>query len=138
MAVAATHAPVRAAAVAASTESTTLPRLQLSVAEYGLGVPFHRGLCRGRAEAPAGCRRGACRRAGARASPGSGRQVLLRRSAAKGAAQGRESRQASGRSRTLLRAADPRNPYPRIAARRTADGAAPGSHRLRLRTPLRT
>jgi hypothetical protein len=39
MAVAATHAPVRAAAVAASTESTTLPRLQLSVAEYGLGVP---------------------------------------------------------------------------------------------------
>jgi hypothetical protein len=39
MAVAATHAPVRAAAVAASTESTTLPRLQLSVAEYGLGFP---------------------------------------------------------------------------------------------------
>ena len=39
MAVAATQAPVRAAAVAASTESTTLPRLQLSVAEYGLGVP---------------------------------------------------------------------------------------------------
>jgi hypothetical protein len=39
MAVAATHAPVRAAAVAASTESATLPRLQLSVAEYGLGVP---------------------------------------------------------------------------------------------------
>src|SRR5258708_39753126 len=39
MAVAATHAPVRAAALAASTESTTLPRLQLSVAEYGLGVP---------------------------------------------------------------------------------------------------
>jgi hypothetical protein len=39
MAVAATHAPVRAAAVAARTESTTLPRLQLSVAEYGLGVP---------------------------------------------------------------------------------------------------
>ncbi len=39
MAVAATHAPVRAAAIAASTESTTLPKLQLSVAEYGLGVP---------------------------------------------------------------------------------------------------
>jgi len=39
MAVAATHAPVRAAAVAASTASTTLPKLQLSVAEYGLGVP---------------------------------------------------------------------------------------------------
>jgi hypothetical protein len=39
MAVAATHAPARAAAVAASTESATLPRLQLSVAEYGLGVP---------------------------------------------------------------------------------------------------
>src|SRR5262249_19050763 len=39
MAVAGTHAPVRAAAVAASTESATLPRLQLSVAEYGLGVP---------------------------------------------------------------------------------------------------
>ena len=39
MAVAAMHAPVRAAAVAASMESTTLPRLQLSVAEYGLGVP---------------------------------------------------------------------------------------------------
>jgi hypothetical protein len=39
MAVAATHAPVRAAAVAARTESATLPRLQLSVAEYGLGVP---------------------------------------------------------------------------------------------------
>ena len=39
MAVAATQAPVRAAAVAASAESTTLPRLQLSVAEYGLGVP---------------------------------------------------------------------------------------------------
>ena len=39
MAVAATQAPVRAAAVAASTESTTLPRLQLSVVEYGLGVP---------------------------------------------------------------------------------------------------
>src|ERR1700757_2255818 len=39
MAVAATHAPVRAAAVAASTASATLPRLQLSVAEYGLGVP---------------------------------------------------------------------------------------------------
>jgi hypothetical protein len=39
MAVAATHAPVRSAAVAASTESTTLPRLQLSVAEYGFGVP---------------------------------------------------------------------------------------------------
>jgi len=39
MAVAATHAPARAAAVAASTESTALPRLQLSMAEYGLGVP---------------------------------------------------------------------------------------------------
>src|SRR5262249_41972016 len=39
MAVAATHAPVRPAAIAASTESATLPRLQLSVAEYGLGVP---------------------------------------------------------------------------------------------------
>jgi hypothetical protein len=39
MAVAATHVAVRAAAVAASTESATLPRLQLSVAEYGLGVP---------------------------------------------------------------------------------------------------
>jgi hypothetical protein len=39
MAVAATHAPVRAAAIAASTESPTLPKLQLSVAEYGLGVP---------------------------------------------------------------------------------------------------
>src|SRR2546430_11675698 len=39
MAVATTHAPARAAAVAASTESATLPRLQLSVAEYGLGVP---------------------------------------------------------------------------------------------------
>src|SRR5262249_50509993 len=39
MAVAATHAPVGAAAVAASTESATLPRLQLSVAEDGLGVP---------------------------------------------------------------------------------------------------
>jgi hypothetical protein len=39
MAVAATHAPMRAAAVAARTESATLPRLQLSVAEYGLGVP---------------------------------------------------------------------------------------------------
>src|SRR5262249_61356481 len=39
MAVAATHAPVRAAAVAASMASATLPKLQLSVAEYGLGVP---------------------------------------------------------------------------------------------------
>jgi len=39
MAMAATHAPVLAAAVAAGTESATLPRLQLSVAEYGLGVP---------------------------------------------------------------------------------------------------
>src|SRR5262245_23528803 len=39
MAVAATHAPALAAAVAASTDSATLPRLQLSVAEYGLGVP---------------------------------------------------------------------------------------------------
>jgi len=39
MAVAATHAPARAAAVATSTESAALPRLQLSMAEYGLGVP---------------------------------------------------------------------------------------------------
>jgi hypothetical protein len=40
MAVAATHAPARLAAVAASpSESKTLPTLQLSVAEYGLGVP---------------------------------------------------------------------------------------------------
>jgi hypothetical protein len=100
--------------------------------------PFHRGLCRGRAEAPRGCRRGACRRAGLRVGPGSGRQVLLRRSAATGATQGRESGQASGRSPTLLRAAHPRNPHPRIAARRTADGAAPSSHRLRGLAPLRT
>src|SRR5262249_16610652 len=34
--------------------------------------------------------------------------------------------------------AHPRNLYPRIAARRTADGAAPGSHRLRGWVPLRT
>jgi hypothetical protein len=39
MAVAATHAPVRIAALAATSESKTLPTLQLSVAEYGLGVP---------------------------------------------------------------------------------------------------
>src|SRR5256884_5418882 len=40
MAVAATHAPVRIAALAASpSESKRLPTLQLSVAEYGLGVP---------------------------------------------------------------------------------------------------
>jgi hypothetical protein len=40
MAVAATHAPARIAALAASpSESKTLPTLQLSVAEYGLGVP---------------------------------------------------------------------------------------------------
>src|SRR5947209_11266551 len=40
MAVAATHAPARIAALAASpSESKTLPPLQLSVAEYGLGVP---------------------------------------------------------------------------------------------------
>src|SRR3989440_6974913 len=39
MAVAATHAPARIAALAASPrESKTLPTLQLSVAEYGLGV----------------------------------------------------------------------------------------------------
>src|SRR5258708_3941297 len=35
--------------------------------------PFHRGFCRGRAEAPRGCRRRACRRAGVRAGPGSSR-----------------------------------------------------------------
>jgi len=40
MAVAATHAPERIVAFAASAnESKTLPTLQLSVAEYGLGVP---------------------------------------------------------------------------------------------------
>jgi hypothetical protein len=40
MAVAATHAPTRIAALAASpSESKTLPTMQLSVAEYGLGVP---------------------------------------------------------------------------------------------------
>jgi hypothetical protein len=40
MAVAATHAPARIAALAASpSESKTLPTMQLSVAEYGLGVP---------------------------------------------------------------------------------------------------
>ena len=40
MAVAATHASARIAALAASpSESKTLPTLQLSVAEYGLGVP---------------------------------------------------------------------------------------------------
>src|SRR5215468_6250157 len=40
MAVAATHAPARIAALAASpSQSKTLPTLQLSVAEYGLGVP---------------------------------------------------------------------------------------------------
>jgi hypothetical protein len=40
MAVAATHAPARIAALAASaSESKTLPMLQLSIAEYGLGVP---------------------------------------------------------------------------------------------------
>jgi hypothetical protein len=40
MAVAATHAPARLAAAAPSpSESKTLPTLQLSVAEYGLGVP---------------------------------------------------------------------------------------------------
>src|SRR5256884_2765919 len=40
MAVAATHASARIAALAASpSESKTLPPLQLSVAEYGLGVP---------------------------------------------------------------------------------------------------
>ncbi len=40
MAVAATHPPARIAALAASpSESKTLPTLQLSVAEYGLGVP---------------------------------------------------------------------------------------------------
>ena len=40
MAVAATHAPERIVAFAASpNESKTLPTLQLSVAEYGLGVP---------------------------------------------------------------------------------------------------
>ena len=39
MAVAATHAPARIAALAATSESKTLPTLQLSVAEYGLGVP---------------------------------------------------------------------------------------------------
>src|SRR5262249_36500405 len=39
MAVGAAQGAGRAAAVAAGTESATLPRLQLSVAEYGLGVP---------------------------------------------------------------------------------------------------
>jgi hypothetical protein len=40
MAVAATHAPARIAALAATpSDSKTLPTLQLSVAEYGLGVP---------------------------------------------------------------------------------------------------
>src|SRR6516165_11233009 len=106
---------------------STLPRLQLSVAEYGLGVPSIV------VYAAAEPKRLQAAGAALAVGPGPGRKVLLRRSAATGAAQGRESRQASGRSRTLLRAAHPRNPYPRIAARRTADGAAPGSHRLRGR-----
>ena len=132
MVVAATHAPARAAAVAANTESTALPRLQLSVAEYGLGVPSI--VVYAAAEPKRLQTAGAALAVG----PGPGRQVLLRRSVATGAAQGRESRQASGRSRRLLRAAHPRNPYPRIATRRKTDSAAPGPHRLRLRTPLRT
>jgi len=94
--------------------------------------PFHRGLCRGRAEAPAGCRRGPCRRARTRPQGPSSKICC------DGGGSRSRGRQASGRSRTLLRAAHPRNPYPRIAARRTADGAATGSHRLRGLARLRT
>ena len=93
--------------------------------------PFHRGLCRGRAEAPAGCG-GPFRRARIR-PPNPSSKICC-----DGTTQGRESQQASGRSRRLLRAAHPRNPYPGIATRRKTDSAAPGPHRLRLRTPLRT
>jgi hypothetical protein len=79
MAVAATHASARIAALAASpSESKTLPTLQLSVAEYGLGVPSISGLCRCGAQAAAGCGRGARRRRGALAGRRSSGQVLLR------------------------------------------------------------
>ena len=77
MAVAATHAPARAAAVAASTESTALPRLQLSMAEYGLGVP---SIVVYAAAEPKRLQAAAALSVG----PGSGRQILLRRSAATG------------------------------------------------------
>jgi len=77
--------PLRAAAVAANTESTALPRLQLSVAEYGLGVPSIV------VYAAAEPKRLQAAGAALAVGPGPGRKVLLRRSAATGAAQGREA-----------------------------------------------
>ena len=138
MAVAATHASARTRALAASpSESKTLPTLQLSVAEYGLGVPSI--VVYAAAEPKRLQVAGAALAVGAAPSPGEDQAAksffedLLRRGRLK------IPRAGKGAAETFVprRRQDPRDAYSRVAAGRKTHGAAPRSYRLRVRSPLR-